>query len=428
MAMALAISVFSASLALIVWKPRGLHEAITALIGAALLFAARLLVPGDAAYIWSFVWDATFSLIGIMLFTSLLDANGFFRWAALHIVHRFHHKQLQLLTGLCTLAACITVFFNNDGTVLIMIPIVLEVTALLRLTRKARIAFLLGVGLMADTASAPLMMSNLTNILTADFFHITFGEYARTMLIPGLVSIAATIGVTTAFFGKSVHAQERRSEAPRRFEEPNSAIANRKLFLLSWLIIAAMLAGYLLAGKVGIPVAYVALGGAAVQWIASAAAGMGNFRSTLRGTPWLIVVFALSMNLIVYSLYVHGAADWLPKAIAPMTDQGVFVGILGSGALFSLLSAALNNLPAVLVSSLAIHESGGPHYLPFASLLGTSVGAKLTPIGSLATLLWLQLLRKGGIDMSWREYVKVGVAMTLPILLCALLSLWLLFA
>ncbi|WP_308634615.1 ArsB/NhaD family transporter [Paenibacillus silvisoli] len=425
MAMMVAISVFTASLALIVWKPKGVHEAVVALIGAALLFAARLLAPEDAAYIWGFVWNATFSLIGIMLFTTLLDANGFFRWAALHIVRAFHHKQLRLLIGLCALAAAITVFFNNDGTILIMIPIVLEVTALLQLSRRSRIAFLLGVGLMADTASAPLMMSNLTNILTADFFDIGFGEYAETMLMPGIVAIAVTIAVTAGYFGKSIRKEESRAQAPESFPEPASAVSHKGLFYLSWLIIAAIMAGYLIADKIGVPVAAIALTGAAVQWLASLAVGQGNVKKTLRGAPWLIVVFALSMNLIVYSMYLHGAVSWFPNVLEPMTEQGALIGILGSGVLFSLLSAAVNNLPAVLVSSLAIEQTIGPHYLPFASLLGTSVGAKLTPIGSLATLLWLQLLRRGGIDMSWREYAKYGLLLTAPILLCSLVTLWL---
>ncbi|SEM72056.1 ArsB/NhaD family transporter [Paenibacillus sp. OV219] len=425
MNIAIAVSVFSASLALIVWRPRGIHEAIIALIGALLLFAARLLAPSDAAYIWSFVWDATFSLIGIMLFTSLLDANGFFRWAALHIVRRFHHHQLTLLVLLCLLAAGITIFFNNDGTILIMIPIVLEVTSLLALSRKSRIAFLLGVGLMADTASAPLMMSNLTNILTADFFGISFGEYARTMLLPGLSAIVGTVVVTAAYFGRSIRREEHRSDAPQSFPEPASVIGSRPLFILSWVIMGAMLVGYFLAERIHLPVAAIALGGAAVQWAASLFARQGDFGRTVRQTPWLIIVFALSMNLIVYSLYLHGAISWFPELLEPLVKHGEFVGIVSSGIVFSLLSAAVNNLPAVLVSSLSIEHMAGPHYLPFASLLGTSVGAKLTPIGSLATLLWMQLLRRGGIEISWREYGKLGLLLTMPILFVALVTLWL---
>ncbi|MGO4371404.1 ArsB/NhaD family transporter [Paenibacillus sp. MCAF20] len=158
MTMAIAIAVFIAALILILIKPKGINEAFFALAGAILLFVAGLLKLEDASYIWGFVWNATFSLIGIMIFTALLDQNGFFRWAALHIVHRLHHRKIVLFICLSLLAAMITIFFNNDGTILIMVPIVLEVTALLRLTRGGRLAYLLGIGLMADTASAPLLL------------------------------------------------------------------------------------------------------------------------------------------------------------------------------------------------------------------------------------------------------------------------------
>jgi arsenical pump membrane protein len=426
MSMIITIAVFVTALTLILIKPKGINEAFIALAGAVILFAAALLKLEDAAYIWGFVWNATFSLIGIMLFTSLLEQNGFFRWAALHLVQRFHHRQLALFIGLSLLAALITVFFNNDGTVLIMVPIVLEVTALLGLTRSGRLIFLLGIGFMADTASAPLMMSNLTNILTADFFHIEFGEYAARMFLPGMLAIGATVAVTGLFFRKPIQREQSRALAPALFPAPASAIVNRQLFRLSWLIIALMLAGYLGAERIGIPVAAVALFGAAVQWIASASAGVAPFRQTVRDAPWLIIVFALSMNLIVYSLHVHGAVAWLPGVLGPVASSSELTGILGSGLIFSLLAAAINNLPAVLISSLAIEQVNGPAYLPYASLLGTTIGAKLTPLGSLATLLWLQLIRQGGIELSWREYMKYGLLLTFPILLLALLGLWLL--
>lgn len=426
MSMLITIAVFVTALVLILMKPKGMNEAVIALAGAVLLFAAQLLKPEDAAYIWGFVWNATFSLIGIMIFTALLDQNGFFRWAALHIVHRFHHRQLVLFIGLSLLAALITVFFNNDGTILIMVPIVLEVTALLKLSRNGRLGFLLGVGFMADTASAPLMMSNLTNILTADFFDIPFGEYASRMLLPGMIAIAATIVVTTAFFRDPIIGEESRKHAPGTFPVPASAISNQRLFRLSWFNIILMMIGYFGSERVGIPVAVVALGCAAVQWTASALAGLASFKQTVLRAPWLIIVFALSMNLIVYSLHVHGATAWFPSVIAPAAEKNELIGIFGAGLLFSMLAAAINNLPAVLISSLAIEQVNGPAYLPFASLLGTSVGAKLSPIGSLATLLWIQLLRNGGISISWREYTKYGLLLTFPILLLALFGLWLL--
>ncbi|MNZ85636.1 Arsenical pump membrane protein [compost metagenome] len=279
---------------------------------------------------------------------------------------------------------------------------------------------------MADTASAPLMMSNLTNILTADFFNIEFGEYASRMLLPGLISIGATIAVTVVFFRKSIRQEESRQLAPGHFPEPASAIGNDRLFRLSWLNIVLMMIGYLGSERIGIPVAAVAIGCAALQWLASLLAGIASFRQTVVKAPWLIIVFALSMNLVVYSLHVHGAAAWFPFVIGPIVENNELIGIIGSGFIFSLLAAAINNLPAVLISSLAIVQVNGPEYLPYASVLGTSIGAKLTPIGSLATLLWIQLVRQGGISISWREYTRYGLLLTFPILILALLGLALL--
>jgi arsenical pump membrane protein len=423
MTMAIAIAVFIAALILILIKPKGINEAFFALAGAILLFIAGLLKLEDASYIWGFVWNATFSLIGIMIFTALLDQNGFFRWAALHIVHRLHHRKIVLFICLSLLAAMITIFFNNDGTILIMVPIVLEVTALLRLTRGGRLAYLLGIGLMADTASAPLMMSNLTNILTADFFHIAFGEYASRMLLPGALAIAATIGVTAFILRKGIVGGEGDHLTPDTFPKPASAIGDKRVFRLSWVIIVLMMIGYLGSERLGVPVAAIALGCAAVQWAASAAAGRAPFKQTVLQAPWLIIVFALSMNLVVYSLHVHGAVAWFPSLLTLAAEQHEWVGIYGSGLIFALLASAINNLPAVLISSLAIEGVNGPDYLPYASLIGTSVGAKLTPIGSLATLLWMQLVRRGGVEVGWKEYTKYGIVLTLPILLISLIGL-----
>jgi arsenical pump membrane protein len=318
------------------------------------------------------------------------------------------------------------VFFNNDGSILIMVPIVLEITALLKLSRGGRLAYLLGVGFMADTASAPLMMSNLTNILTADFFDLSFAEYASRMILPGIIAIGATIAVTVAFFRHPIKREETREHAPNLFPNPMSAISNHRLFYFSWFNIVLMMIGYLVSERIGVPAAVVALGCAALQWSASVAAGRAPFKETILQAPWLIIVFALSMNLVVYSLHVHGATAWFPGIIELAINKNEWMGIFGSGVLFALLAAAINNLPAVLISSLAIEQVNGPSYLPFASLLGTSVGAKLTPIGSLATLLWIQLVRQGGISISWREYTKYGLLFTFPILLLALFGLWLL--
>jgi arsenical pump membrane protein len=428
MALLLSILVFTITLALIIWRPKGLNEAVFAAPGALLLLVSGSLAWEDAAYIWQVVWNATLSLIGIMILTALMDDNGFFRWAALHIVRRFHSRRLMLMVGLSGFSCLITTFFNNDGTVLIMTPIVLEVTALLGMGMKARIAFLLSVGLMADTASATLMVSNLTNILSADFFGISFGDYARHMAFPGISASMATVAVLVLAFGRTIRRDSADTVAKtsvQPFPEPSSVIGNRLMFRLSWVILLFILIGYFGSESLAVPVSFIACGGAVLLWIVGVAMkSVDSFRIAGR-TPWLIVVFALAMNLIVYNLHLHGATDWFPDLLRPLSESGLAGSIFGSGILFSLLAAVMNNLPAVLISSLSISQMDATTILPFASLIGMSVGAKLTPLGSLATLLWLGLLRREGVNIGWWQYMKFGLLLTVPVLLVTLGALWL---
>ncbi len=421
----LSILVFSLTLILIVWRPKGWNEAAFALPGALLLLALGSLAWEDAAYIWQVVWNATLSLIGIMVLTALMDDNGSFRWAALHIVRRFHGRRMLLLIGLSGFSCLITTFFNNDGTVLIMTPIVLEITALLGMGVKARVAFLLSVGMMADTASATLMVSNLTNILTADFFGMSFGDYARTMAFPGITASMATIAVLAAVFGKTINKDAGRGEGQHLFPEPSSVIGSKLIFRLSWVVLLFILIGYFGSEALDVPVSFIACGGAILLWIVGIATRSSDSARIVRRTPWLIVVFALSMNLIVYNLHLHGATSWFPDLLKPVSESGLAGAIFGSGILFSLLAAFVNNLPAVLISSLSVSEIDGGSILPFASLIGMSIGAKLTPLGSLATLLWLSLLRREGVHLSWGQYMKYGFVLTIPVLLISLGALWL---
>jgi len=425
----LSVIVFATTLVLIIRRPRGLNEAFFAAPGAALLLLTGTLALEDAAYIWQVVWNATLSLIGIMLLTAVMDDVGFFRWAALHIVRRFHGRRVPLMTGLAAFACLITTFFNNDGTVLIMTPIVLEVTALLGMGMKARIAYLFGVGLMADTASATLMVSNLTNILTADYFGISFGDYARHMAFPGLAAAAATIGMLALVFGRTVarDAASGPKESPA-FPDPSTAVKSPLLFRLSWVVLLFILIGYFGSEALRMPVSLVACGGALLLGAAAVATRSSDARRLAGRAPWLIVVFALAMNLIVYAMHLHGATDWFPRLLEPAARSGLAGAIFGSGLLFSLLAAVMNNLPAVLISSLSIAGMDGgevSRVLPFASLIGMSVGAKLTPLGSLATLLWLGLLRRDGVDIGWGAYMRFGVLLTVPVLLVSLGALWL---
>jgi len=425
MAITSSLAVFIATLILIIRKPKQWHEAMFAVPAALLLLIVGNIGLDDASYIWKLIWNATLSLIGIMILTTVLDDIGFFRWAALHIVGKFRRRPMLLLIGFAALSSLIATFFNNDGAVLIMTPIALEATRLMGMSLPSRLAFLLGVGLMADTASASLLVSNLTNILTADYFGISFGDYARHMLFPGVTAALATMFVLFVAFRGTLRKETKSLPDSMPFPPPSSAIEDPGLFRFSWIVLVLILAGYLLGENLGLPVSAIACGGAALLWTVAGLRGSVNSKRVALRAPWLIVVFAFAMNLVVYSLHLHGATDWFPALLEPLAKEGPAASIFGTGMLVSLLAAVLNNLPAVLISSLSITEAGGEGLLPFAGLLGLTIGAKLTPIGSLATLLWLALMRRDGIRVSWGQYMRIVALLTLPVLLLSLGALWL---
>jgi len=101
---------------------------------------------------------------------------------------------------------------------------------------------------------------------------------------------------------------------------------------------------------------------------------------------------------------------------------------MGVGVLSGILSALINNLPTVMLINLNIKLANPAdhmsHILALANLIGTDIGPKMTPIGSLATLLWLHVLNKKGLNISYTYYIKVGIILTIPVLILTLLSLY----
>ena len=135
------------------------------------------------------------------------------------------------------------------------------------------------------------------------------------------------------------------------------------------------------------------------------------------------------MYLVVYGLRNAGLTYYVALALHYLVAQGTLVGVVGAGFIAAGLSSIMNNLPAVLVGSLAIHQMPGSvdplmrDVLIFANIIGCDLGPKFTPIGSLATLLWLHVLGRKGISVSWIQYMRSGLLITPAVLLASLLAL-----
>jgi arsenical pump membrane protein len=421
--MLLAVLIFVATIGLVIWQPKGLGIGWSAMGGAVVALLAGVVTLSDVPVVWGIVWNATAAFVAIIVISLLLDEAGFFEWAALHVARwgRGHGRRLFVLIVL--LGAAVSALFANDGAALILTPIVIAMLRALGFKDKATLAFVMAAGFIADTASLPLVVSNLVNIVSADFFNIGFGEYAGVMVPVDLVSIAATLGALLLFFRRDIPA----TYDVGALRTPREAIRDAATFRAGWIVLALLLAGFFLLEPLGVPVSAVAAAGAILLLVI---AGRGHVIQTgkvLRGAPWQVVIFSLGMYLVVYGLRNAGLTDHLAALLDRAAQGGVWGAALGTGVIAAVLSSVMNNMPTVLVGALSIdaaHATGAvKEAMIYANVIGCDLGPKLTPIGSLATLLWLHVLGQKGVRIGWGYYFRVGVTLTVPVLLITLAAL-----
>ena len=413
-----AITLFFGTLVFIIWQPRGLQIGTTAIIGAVLALLLGVVSFEDVVSVTAIVWDATLAFIGIILLSMVLDEIGFFEWAAIKMARLSRGNGTLMFVYVLILGALVSAFFANDGAALILTPILLAKMRFLKMDAKAIFAFLMAGGFIGDSASNPLIISNLTNIVTAGYFDIGFMAYMQAMFLPNLLSILASIAVLWFFFRKSIPLHVNIHDLP----EAHTAIKNLTMFKLSWWFLGVLLIGYFIGDAYALPVSLFALGGALVFLAIAAKLKATKPLMTIKAAPWQVVWFSIGLYIVVFGLKNAGLTDEIANVLLWLKGFGHETYVIGTGFVAALLSSVMNNMPTVMVMDIAI-DATGDTYLAYANILGSNLGPKMTPIGSLATLLWLHVLAKKGIKIGWGEYMKVGLIVTPPVLLIALLGL-----
>lgn len=421
--MFLAGAIFVLTLVLVIWQPKGLSIGWSAVIGAALALLTGVVHIGDIPAVWQIVWNATATFIAVIIISLLLDESGFFEWAALHVSRWGGGKGRLLFTYIVLLGATVAALFANDGAALILTPIVIAMLLALGFSPGATLAFVMAAGFIADTSSLPLIVSNLVNIVTADFFKLGFSEYASVMVPVNIASAAATLVMLHLFFRKDLLV----TYDLAKLKVPREAIRDMRTFKAGWLVLLLLLAGFFALEPLGVPVSLVAAVAAFILWLVARKGHVIDTRKVLKGAPWQIVIFSLGMYLVVYGLRNAGLTDYLSAILNRFAEHGVWGATLGTGFLTAFLSSVMNNMPTVLVGALSIDGSTAQgavkEAMIYANIIGCDLGPKITPIGSLATLLWLHVLAQKNITVSWGYYFRVGIVMTLPVLFVTLAAL-----
>lgn len=425
----MAVLIFVVTLTLVIWQPRGLGIGWSALGGALVALLVGVVHWSDVYTVWQIVWDATFTFVALIIISLILDAAGFFGWAALHVARLGGGRGRILFPLIIVLGALISAFFANDGAALLLTPIVIAILLRLSFSPTTALAFIIATGFIADTASLPFIISNLVNLVSANYFDIGFARYAAVMLPINLVSISATLVVLWFAFHRDI---------PKYYDKkqlvlPSSAIKDPLVFRAAFPLLGLLLVVYFFTEAFHIPISVVT-GIAAIILMAIAGrwwqGGMGaiiSVRHALRHAPWQIVLFSVGMYLVVYGLGNAGLTDFGADILFWLSQQGHLIATVGTGFLSALVASVMNNLPSTLVGALAIEQTQAPaltkELMIYANVIGNDLGPKFTPIGSLATLLWLHVLANKGYRVSWAQYMKIGVLITPPVLLATLVAL-----
>jgi arsenical pump membrane protein len=435
----ISVFVFLMTMLVIFWRPKGINEAWPAAIGASIILITGIVTQADVLEILHKIGGASITIISTIVMAVILESFGFFHWSASRLAILSSGSGYRLYWYIQLLCFLMTLLFNNDGSILITTPILILLLKNLRLKPHQQLPYLLTGALTATASSTPIGVSNIVNLISLKIVDMTLYMYTAMMIVPATLGLLfmsylmyilvkkrlpkklphMTYDIEQAFFTKKFH--------PLKGTVTVETKRQRTKFMLKILLFVLLIrCSIFIASYFSIPIELIAVLGSLVLLIWRWYYLRTNPLDILKKTPWHILIFAFSMYVIIYGLHNMGLTDLLLKICVPIVDQGMFQSTLLMGGLVTLLSNLFNNHPALLIGTITLTEMNlDPITLKtmyLASIAGSDIGALLLPIGTLASLIWMHLLKQNKIKIKWMDYLRISL-IAVPLTLAVTLIL-----
>jgi len=429
---------FFGTLVLILWRPRGINEAIPATFGAIIIIACGAVTLSDLGMILETVSGAAITIVATIVMAIVLESFGFFHWVAEKLAEMAKGSGIRLFWYVNLLCFLMTLFFNNDGSILITTPILVMLLNNMSLKRHQKIPYLISGALIATASSAPIGVSNIVNLIGLKIVDMDLYMQAAMMFVPASTGLFFLICLLFIRFNKdlpkrvpvNVKGLTLPSYHPLKPQVlDHNSEKERARFMRNVLIfVLGVRLSLFLASFLNIPISIMAVLGSVIllgwRWKHL------NIPPTdmLKKTPWYIIVFAFSMYVLIFGLNRIGLTDWLIQFMEPLVSGNLLMASTSMGTLISILSNIFNNHPALMIGTLTLTNMDLDMYTLkvayLANVIGSDMGALLLPMGTLATLMWMHIIRKGGIKLRWWEFIKVTFIVIPPATIFTLILLY----
>ncbi len=408
----------------IMLRPFKLNEATFALIGAGLLLLLGLISPVSAFTTLFHDWNTFLFFLGMMSLSALAEVAGLFDWLAIQAARLSGSSSRRLFLNTFLLGMLISMVLSNDATALILTPIVYTLVTRLKLPV---LPFLFACTFIADTASFILPVSNPINIIVLSQYPLNLFIFLRLLLLPSIVVISINVGVFFLLYRRQLQS----TFDIKRLPSLEESISHKGYFRYVCSVLLLVAITYIIASAMQIPLSIVAISGALLLLLGALLWKQTTVRQTGKQISWSIFGFIAGMFILVQAVESTGLTDAFGQLLLRLSGGDSF-GAVAVGTLGAALGTNLiNNVPMAVVLNSALHTiqhapTGVRYGFIAATIFGCDLGPNLTTVGSLATVLWLLILRQRNLDVSGLDYFKVGILVTPLMLLIGALAIWLL--